>query len=62
MKMIVPEYLHFLVLASAPLTTIYTSYYNFCLLRLFVIEKLDIFFSLQFVLFAHFPQIWCHLW
>ena len=44
MKMIVPEYLHFLVLASAPLTTIYTSYYNFCLLRLFVIEKLDIFF------------------
>ena len=58
MNMIV-EYLHFLVSASAPLTTIYMSYFNFCLLRLFVIEKLDNFFSL--VLFAHFPQIWCHL-
>lgn len=44
MSMIV-EYLHFLVLASAPLRTIYLSYYNFCLLRLFiVIGKLDNFF------------------
>lgn len=50
MNMIV-EYLHFLVSASVPLSTIYMSYYNFCLLRLFVIEKLDNFylFSLFFL-------------
>ena len=53
--MIVPEYLHFLVLASAPLTTIYTSYYNFCLLRLFVIEKLDNFFFSSVCSFCPFP-------